>query len=101
MAKFYPGDRVVVRSDLHADDRCEMEDNPGNCKWYSDEHGPYSGQTVTIKELYYWNSNRCWCYKIKEDGGSGYWMDNMFEEPDVMLDHDIDEVSLMGVLMNA
>ena len=79
MAKFSPGDKVIVRSDLQFGSRMGMEDNPGNCD-VDHDHERFAGKQVTIREIYSWNMGGCWCYRIKEDNVT-FWMDDMFENP--------------------
>lgn len=78
MAKFSPGDRVRVRTDLVYDQCARMEDNNGNI-YINSDYLAFKGQEVTICDIYYWNHNECWCYIIEENPG-GFWTDGCFEE---------------------
>lgn len=94
MPKFSCGDQVYVRDDILPGARMTMEDNPGTIS-YSVRHKKFAGRVVTIDGLFYWNGKSCWCYRIKEDNGSGFWFDEMFECESCAV---IDESRLMEVL---
>lgn len=94
MPRFSCDDQVRVRDDIHTGALMTMEDNPGKC-YFSTRHQRFAGSIVTIDGLFYWNGKRCWCYRIKEDNGSGFWFDEMFECESCAV---IDESRLMEVL---
>lgn len=67
---YQPGDRVVVREDLRAQ-RYYMDDRSAHDSAVAGMIGR-AGQIVTIDQ----GSGKK--YKIKEDGGNFWWVDDMF-----------------------
>lgn len=102
MARFAPGDRVLVRSDLHELPRWKdmhMDDNDARVSLDSDHIG-YEGAVIVIDEIYTFGDGRYWCYCTRNPvGGEVFWADEFFvSDVDEDSDREVDEISLLEVL---
>lgn len=85
VARYKPGDRVIIRSDLVPNGaRYHMFDNHAVSNSVSPDMAEMGGQVFAIKKVTDFGQ-----YKLKGDPGLWNWTDEMFEGPAVELD-DID-----------
>lgn len=95
MARYKPGDCVVVRDDIVASmsTRYCMYDDPTISDVANTQMVKLAGQVCTIDKITAFGK-----YRIHEDGRRWNWTDEMFSEPCVELD-DIDINVCVGSLM--